>query len=79
MAIQLARIDHITVRRTTPRRARDPRADSRIRIAAGAIVRSLLIGLAIGVTVSLGHPGGVVGIATVGVLAIGAALASWDT
>jgi hypothetical protein len=45
----------------------------------GAIVRSLLIGLGIGVTVMLGHPGGVVGIATIGVLAIGAALTSWDT
>jgi hypothetical protein len=79
MAIQLARLDHITVRRTTPRRTPGGRTATPIRTAAGAVVRSLLIGVGIGVTLSLGHPGGVVGIATVGVLAIGAALTSWDT
>ena len=79
MAVQLARIDDVTVRRTAPRPTADTLTRSRIRTAVGAIVRSLFIGLGIGVTMSLGHPGGVVGIATVGVLAIGAALTSWDT
>ena len=79
MAVQLARIDRVTVRRTAPRRTGARLTRSRVRTAAGAIVRSLLIGLGIGVTVSLGHPGDVVGIATVGVLAIGAALTSWDS
>ena len=79
MTVQLARIAEVTVRRTAPRRSADTLTGSRIRTAVGAVVRSLFIGLGIGVTMSLGHPGGVVGIATVGVLAIGAALTSWDS
>jgi hypothetical protein len=78
MAVQLARLDQVIVRRNTVGTTR--RADRHaIGTALGAILRSLLIGVGIGVTLMLGHPGGIVGIATVGVLAIGAALASWDT
>ena len=79
MATQLARLDHVTVRRTRRQRIPVWPVDPRIRTAVGALARSLLIGLGARVTLSLGHSGGVVGIAAAGVLALGAALTSWDT
>ena len=78
MAIQLDRLSGITVRRIAPPR---PSAASRQLVRAGVetIVRSSLIGIGVGVSLTPDHSGGVIGVATVGVLAIGAALASWGT
>jgi hypothetical protein len=79
MAIQLARLERVIVRRNTATMTTPHRDRLAIRTAVGAVVRSLLIGLGVGVTLMQGHPDGVVSIATVGVLAIGVALVSWDT
>ncbi|MFL5778864.1 MAG: hypothetical protein ACJ761_07975 [Chloroflexota bacterium] len=81
MAVQLLRPDRVIVRSASAVSAgpSDRRTQRIARTAVEALVRSLLIGIGIGVTISMGEPRGVVGIATVGILAIGAALASWDT
>jgi hypothetical protein len=79
MAVELARPDHIVVRTPSTTLSTGPRAQQFVRAAIEAIVRSLLIGVGVGVTISVGHSASVVGIATVGILAIGAALASWGS
>jgi hypothetical protein len=79
MAVELARPDHIVVGTPSSSLSPGPRAEQLLRTAVEAIVRSLLIGLGVGVTVSLGHTASIIGIATVGILAIGAALASWSS
>ncbi len=75
MAIQLDRLQGITVRRIAPSEATEARARA-ARTAVETVVRSSLIGIGIGVSLAPDRSG-VIGIATVGVLAIGAALASW--
>jgi hypothetical protein len=74
MFVQQARLDRIVVHRG-PISARSRRA---ARTAMGTVVRSSLIGLGVGVSLTPDHSGGVLGLTTVGILAIGAALASWN-
>jgi hypothetical protein len=76
MAIQLDQLQGITVRRIASHESAEAR-DRVVRTAVETVVRSSLIGIGIGVSLTPDQSGGVVGIATVGVLAIGAALASW--
>jgi hypothetical protein len=78
MAIQLDRLSDISVRRIAPA---EPRETSRHLARAGVetIVRSSLIGMGVGISLTPDQPGSVIGIAAIGVLAIGAALASWGT
>ena len=78
MAIQLDRLQGITVRRVAPREPDEAR-DRLVRTGIETVVRSSLIGIGIGISLTPDHSGGVIGIAAVGVLAIGAALASWGT
>jgi hypothetical protein len=73
MAIEVQRPKDIQVRIA---RARTPRSDRRESLVLAMAGRALLIGIAIGIL--LVTRSGIASIAFVGVIALGAALMSWD-
>lgn len=79
MAIQLARPRDVSVRIVDPARAAGFGGHRRRRSASGLGVaaRGILSGMAIGLAL-LAEPGSGASVATVGAIAIGAALLSWD-
>ena len=78
MAIQLDRLRDISVRRIALAEPRET-SDHLARAGLETIVRSSLIGIGVGISLTPDQSGSVIGIAAVGILAIGAALASWGT
>jgi len=64
----------IVARPSRPDRSRQPDR----RIALEDIGRGLVVGAGVGVLLMAGHTG-VLGVTAAGILAIGAALASWDS
>jgi hypothetical protein len=73
MAIEIQRPKNIEVRIARARTAHASRPDSLVLAMAG---RALLIGIAIGILLVTGS--GIASIAFVGVIALGAALMSWE-
>ncbi|MBA2382122.1 MAG: hypothetical protein H0V73_08430 [Chloroflexi bacterium] len=78
MTIRLARPEHITVRRLSPPpTSTDPLPTPTLAFLVGAMIRGLLVGAAIGILVVSGHTGAV-SVTTIGIIAIGVALLSWE-
>ena len=78
MALPLARLDDIRVRLIDPSPAtsRSAMGGSVARILLPAIVRGLAVGLGLGLLIVAGS--GAASLTVVGILALGAAMASWD-
>ena len=81
MAVQLARPNRVIVRSIVTRPAVQTTVRSRptVRLAAEVALRALLVGIGLGVILVEGHIQAFVGVATAGILAIGASLASWQS
>ena len=78
MALPLARLDDIRVRLIDPSPAtsRSAMGGSVARLTIGAVVRGLAVGLGLGLLIVAGS--GAASLTVVGILALGAAMASWD-
>jgi hypothetical protein len=78
MALPLARPDHIRVRLIEPRTMRSSSVAGRTvaRVVVGGLSRGLAVGLGLGLLIVAGS--GAASLTVIGIVALGAAMASWD-
>jgi hypothetical protein len=76
MALPLARPDHIRVRLIEPRTMPSVAGRTVARVVVGGLSRGLAVGLGLGLLIVAGS--GAAPLTVIGIVALGAAMASWD-